>query len=193
MKIDRNWLKQFCGNQPFREYINEPFSQDGFTWATDGVIMLRVDHIASLGPCPREGGLNVSKPLVGIEKAAFTCRQFSFPPAPSKRGMCMTCDGRGTEHTCPDCTCKCDDCNGSGDADPELQMSTIVSGRIFNLSYVRKVSELPNVEIADCDGEIPMWFRFDGGYGALMPMRGEFSEHITIEGSSVSSHDGSSQ
>lgn len=30
-------------------------------------------------------------------------------------------------------------------------------------------------------GDSPLWFRFDGGVGAMMPIRGQFSEHVEIE------------
>lgn len=61
------------------------------------------------------------------------------------------------------------------------QVSTEIGGVIFDLKYIRMIAELPGVEIVITDGKSPAFFRFEGGDGALMPMRSEFENHVKVE------------
>jgi hypothetical protein len=174
-------LKQFCGNDEFRSYLNEPFTQGNYTYATNGHIMVRVQKVDSVGPCKSKVKFDASKPLVGIERLKFETFSFSLPPDPGKKGTCVDCDGRGYKHDCPDCECTCNFCKGSGEADPEGRISTTIAGRAFCLRYVRMITSLPTPQIAKTDGETPLYFRFEGGVGALMMRRKPFENHVEIE------------
>lgn len=173
-------LQKFCGTDPFRDYLHKPITQDGFTWATDGAVMVRAPADKRYSPCERP--INIAKPLSGIEDATFSPPNISLPPAPERTGPCPECDGRGREHDCPDCECICEACHGAGELNAEKRTTTTIRGAIFNLAYVRLIASLPNVEFSQSDGKKPMFFRFDGGVGALMPCRCALDEHIEIEG-----------
>lgn len=184
MEID---LQQFCGDDPSREYLHKPFSRDGFTYATNGHIMVRVTLRPDVPDVDKK--FNQNKPLEGVETATFFRPAFDLPPAPTETGPCKTCDGRGWDHDCPDCQCVCQVCKGQGDANPELIISTTLGRQNFALNYVRQVLSLPNVEIAALpakDKGHTLLFRFDGGVGALMPIRGEKPDHIDIKFASAS-------
>lgn len=172
-------MKQYCGRDPNYDYLHAPFSQGEFTYATDGSIMVRVPKIDAAGPCRRSKPLNVDGPLKGIESAKFTPINVSMPPKAEDNIVCPDCEGRGRMHECRDCTCTCRTCNETGTVSSEARTSTEVSGVLFSLGYLRKVVELPNVRVCVQQGDgKPMLFQFDGGIGALMPLRGQYETHV---------------
>lgn len=182
LAIDKEFLLQFCGVEPSRPYLHVPSNQDGFTWATNGHILVRVAEIEGLMPCSCNKPINISKPIVGVDEATFTAARWKLPPHdPSFKGPCGLCDGRGYLHKCPDCDCFCTLCNGSGEADPERRMSTSILGRIFALNYVRMIADLPGLEVAGNEDELPLFFRFEGGVGGIMPLRTQHESHIEVE------------
>jgi hypothetical protein len=182
-------LQQFCGTDETRWYLMKPFSQGEHSFATNGHIEVRIprrDDITELDD--KAPKFDANAPLAGIDEAAFSRFDADLPPAPTEVGPCKACDGRGYEHACPDCECVCEMCHGSGDMDQERFMSTTIAGIDFTLSYVRQMLALPGVEIAQTaatatalKGMKPLFFRFDGGVGALMPRRGRFEKHVEIE------------
>jgi len=182
MPIDQELLKQFCSHDPTRYYLMKPFSQDGYTWATNGHIMVRVAQIDGIAPFDGKA-INVARPLKGIEDAQFSSRAFTLPPAPEELDDCIKCAGRGTEHECPDCDCTCEYCKGTGRVDRESKISTTISGQIVQLAYARMVAGLPGVEVSEraSEGIAPLFFRFDGGVGALMPLSCKSHDHVEIE------------
>ena len=87
---------------------------------------------------------------------------------------CQACDGEGTVKAKTGETDQCEDCNGSGES--KHQPVTLPDGRTFKLLYLNKLLALPGIEYLPDpmrdDGTISiMQFRFDGGIGALMPIR----------------------
>jgi len=180
---EAEFLKSFCGDDPFRPYLHVPFNQEGFTWATNGHILVRVAEMPDFSPCTAKKPINVAKPLAGIDAAQFVSPQWQLPPHdPSFNGPCVVCGGRGVLHECPDCDCDCAACNGTGRADPERRMSTSVLGRIYALNYVRMIAGLPGLEVSDNKGgESPLFFRFEGGLGGIMPLRAQYETHIEVE------------
>lgn len=65
----------------------------------------------------------------------------------------------------------------------EDQISTVIRGAIYNLRYVTLMLALPGVEIMTDKKslDVPLFFKFDGGVGAVMPMRGQYARHVKIE------------
>lgn len=174
-------LQQFCGTDETRHYLMKPFSRDGFTWATNGHILVRVALRPDVPDVDKK--FNQNGPLKDIDGATFFRPKFDLPPKPAK-GECPTCDGRGFAHDCPDCECQCETCDGSGESDGERLFSTSIGPKIFALNYVRQMLSLRGIELAtlpETADENPMLFRFDGGVGALMPMRGGRADHIDIK------------
>lgn len=174
-------LQQFCGKDETRPYLMKPFTFGDFSYATNGHIMVRVPKRAGVEPPSKS--FNPEKPLEGLEQASFAAPKFKLPPQPSGDTECEACDGRGYEHNCPDCECMCRACDGSGSAAVEGNYSTAYEGVNFALRYVRKMLALPSIEIAKPkDQDAPLLFRFEGGVGAVMPMRGSATNHVEVFG-----------
>lgn len=175
-------LQPFCGTDETRFYLMKPFSREGFTYATDGCIMVRVTLRPDVPDTDKP--FNQNEPLNGVETATFFRPAFELPPAPTAKGECTACDGRGYDHDCPDCECVCEICDGEGNVDIERKMSTTIGPKIYSLHYVRMVLSLPGIEIAahpKKSDEKPLLFRFEGGVGALMSMRSERENHVDIK------------
>lgn len=180
-------LQKFCGTDWYRPYLHKPFSAEGFTWATNGHVIVRVDAIDGIEPLPKNQSVNVAATLKGLDTAKFFSPSFNLPPEELSSDItCPACEGRGKEHDCPDCECVCDDCNGKGRVTDEPRTSTTIGGVHFTLRYIHLISSLPGLQIshtAKADGfeNKPMIFRFDGGVGALMPRTSKAGRHIEIE------------
>lgn len=182
-KIDLEFLRPFLGNDPVRPYLHVPFNQDGFTWATNGAVLIRVAEMEEFSPIARDKPFNVSKPLAGIDEAKFVAARWVLPPFDSSlSAQCKVCDGRGVLHDCPECDCLCEPCAGTGEVDPERRISVQVLGRPFTLCNIRKIATLPGLEISDNGGgEKPLLYKFDGGAGGIMPITQPFETHVDIE------------
>jgi hypothetical protein len=175
-------LHPFCGSDEIRPYLMKPFSFGDFSYATNGHILVRVPKREGVEPPDKK--FNPDKPLADLEKASFTAPIFKLPPQPAADTECEACDGRGYEHDCPHCECTCHACAGTGSQAAEGNYSTSYEGVNFALRYVRKMLALPGIEIAKPrDKEAPLLFRFEGGVGAVMPLRGTMLNHVEVFGS----------
>jgi len=178
-------LLSFCaGDGEFREWLKTPFCVGDFTYATDGHLLVRLPRDARYPNCDK---VDPAKFMGACEAAAYSRPgAVTLPPLPEKQRVeCLACKGRGKEHDCPDCDCECVVCDGAGFVDHEHRTSTDFAGGIFNLKYLRQLLGIPDVEIAvgssDQEKNRPLLFRFPGGYGALMPCRRPFQQHVKIE------------
>lgn len=180
-------LQKFCGNEWYRPYLHKPFTRDGFTWATNGHVIVRVDPVDGVEPLSDKQPLNVGATVAGLEMANFFTPSFDLPPAQEPTMVeCAWCEGRGTVHDCPDCGCICEDCDGKKMVQSEPTSSTTIGGVYFTLRYVHLICSLPGLQIAHtaiAKGPAlkPLLFRFDGGVGALMPRTSKSDPHIEIE------------
>lgn len=156
-------LKLFC--QPNRERLAVPFSIGEWTYATDGKICVRVPRrvdVPEIAFCPAADKLS-------WQEGNFDVRQLP-PIPPAEWSECPVCDGSGHAHTCPDCSCDCDECEGKGEI--IHQESIAYGGAYFTVEYWQKMITLPNLrlpETAKPDGVMP--FRFDGGEGLILARR----------------------
>jgi len=181
-------LQTFCQDDPER-CLGKPWTKDGFTYAGDGFILLRVPAIpedpggrgtavdklyAQAGPIPEDGWLDL--PAIPEPPACSKCKG-----DPAVNRECPECDGYGevdlsnaySEYTCDCKTCGgsgeiegCSKCHGTGveaEAEP-LQ----VGSRRFKLAILRMVATLPKAQIAPTDNSIN-WVRFEGGDALVMP------------------------
>lgn len=134
-------LDRFC-DPAWREPVDlsVPFSLNGHTYATDGVIAVRV---------PRRPDIPENKEAPSIEKLERLPWDFSrvkferlpeFKPEPNE---CWACDGTGHQHKCPDCHCECQYCNGSGKRTPLIRIGKVA----FNARYMELIQRLPGLEI----------------------------------------------
>ena len=164
-------LAPFCEKADgYRLNIKRPFSRAGFTWATDGRILVRVPLRADVEENPN---------APHAERLFPDLADVTFAPLPSvkwpempTRAECKWCEGRGTQHDCPHCTCTCNECEGTG---KDISAAgVIVRGLHFNVAYIRLLLALPGLEFTTKPKEgQPAPFRFEGGEGVLVPMRGE--------------------
>lgn len=183
-------LQQFCGREWPRPWLGKPFRFGNESIATNGHILVKVP--ARDGDAPPD---KAPKTLDGyLTKIFERAPDLTYSPAPPvtlppeeapKVVECDDCDGRGYDHDCPECTCTCDACAGSGKQIVEEKVSTNFCGGLFRLDYVRQVVSLPDLKLAvgssDFNKSVPLLFKFDGGEGALMPLRNKYETHVEVE------------
>lgn len=171
MTID---LKRFCGSDEYRPWIRQPWSRGGFTYATDGKLLVRLPGaVAPENPAAPD----TSKLPFDRER---TFRRVTLA-LPDKREFeeCESCNGSGHQHDCPGCQCTCDWCDGSGLVDPELRVSAELNGFLLSLKYARRLATLPDLEVEiDPPAKEPVRFRFSGGDGFLSPMYEKSQDHF---------------
>lgn len=160
-------LKPFCSSDRSRPYLHKPFSAHGFTWATNGHILVRVPQRAD---APEQLTPNCQKIITQTNfEVPFRALGNLKLPKP-KIQDCSRCEGRGVLHDCPDCQCFCDDCDGSGKV--EARTTIFLRGGIFQCKYIRLLLSLPQIEMAETasghSDSIP--FKFTDGIGVLMGM-----------------------
>jgi hypothetical protein len=172
-------LQPFCSTNKLRPSLHRPWSAGRWSIATNGHILVRVprrDDIAENPSAPDIKG--VVRALDGVTFRPL--RNIDVPPPADSETECSKCDGRGTEHDCPQCTCECEACEGTGVAVPAESVSVGIGGVPFSAKYVRLLQCLPKIEVgADLKVREPMPFRFDdGGEGVLMPLFYALPTHI---------------
>jgi hypothetical protein len=159
-------LQPFCSEDPVRVNLQKPFTRGDWTYATNGHILVRVPK-ATDAP---EGDVAAEKVIDRMSRDFGQRAVVGLAlPAP-ERISCISCDGRGREHECPDCECECECCYSSGVQ--WKKVSVRLRGAVFDARYLGYVLALPGVTIQDkCPAAEPSLFIFDGGEGVVMPMK----------------------
>ncbi len=159
-------LKQFCADDD-RRNIEHPWTRDGFTYCTDGRIIIRQPGRADVPEnpsAPNAAGLwkDFDMPQIADIHESLWLSLPEFPPVMFE--PCEACGEAGMIGP------GCDECEGGQIALPE---SVRVHRRLISNYYLAKLALLPNVRIAPDVGPptSPMLFRFDGGDGLLMGVR----------------------
>lgn len=184
-------LSKFC--DPDHRILNRPWSAGDYTYASNGVIIVRIPrqadvakniHIFDASPCFVEHTDDmVWHPVIGYKKP--------------DQIECDMCDGHGMDFVCPecdghgevhfendfhtyDCDCNncdgtgkieiCPECEGTGKADPTIVRAWFHEAS-FNQAFLALLSDLPNCEMGMTGVANLHPFRFDGGDGAIMPLR----------------------
>ena len=155
-QLDESVLRLFCAKDSFDRRLDNPFSRGAFTYATNGHIMIRIARLESVGEIERPPDVD-GVVLANAAALEGTMRPLRAPvPLSSGAEECEACQGTGYEHDCPDCSCNCPICGGTG----KLEEFTIVKigKRYFSSGYIRLVERLPG-------GLSAMWrenvWRFD--------------------------------
>lgn len=178
-------LQQFCSTEQFRFNLHKPFMHGEFSYACDGVVAVRVSRREDVAPAADPKiPQTLEKYFASLDSITFVAPSFRLPDdqEPETKSSCESCDGRGTDHDCPTCTCRCDDCHGSGIETTIHNISIDAFGRIFRLKLLRQVLALPGIEVEDSLPSLnPLLFRFHGGIGCLMPCARKLKRHIEIE------------
>lgn len=156
-------LKPFCSDET-RPSISLPFHEDGWTYATDGRIIIRVPKREDITEVPDR------PPVVSKTALKFNHDEISgWEPLPENipplhKETCRAC-GNGT-----DSRDYCDECEGEGEFDfPE---SVPVGKKLIANKYLLLILTLPNPVIAPNATGIheACPFKFDGGVGLVMPI-----------------------
>jgi hypothetical protein len=182
-------LTPFCLEYGARYQIDEPWTNGTYAYATDGRILIRVD--AELCPGARAAGsLRLPKDCDNIVDGRENVNAwFPVPPVVP----CDRCQSVGQYVQI------CDTCNGSGwtlddgrlnrclhgdeDDGPDEECEALQVWRCHDCKiefansllaqwYVNLVRSLPDARIGVASGEpdVPVYFRFGGGCGAIMPI-----------------------
>ena len=167
-------MLKFCGvHDEARPQIQTPWTANGKYYATNGRIGIALDYKpdgwvdVEAGKRPdlqwviNDATNRVKPPRTGWEKPY----QQEFSP-------CDWC-ARSGKITCPHCKGELTDCEGcEGTGKIEKQILVRCYGGVFDNQYLAMVSPLPGLTVCEGNDELcPMMFHFDGGRGALMPMR----------------------
>lgn len=183
-------LQPFCEELgDYRRHLQAPFSDENFTYATNGHILVRV---------PRRPDVAVSthKSLGQVQHHFATVRGDNFKPvanlklqpdvAASSEG-CVACSGTGKEHPdCDHCECTCLDCDGTGIYVKKPEQSATLYGASYQTKYLRLLAKLPNARLAENKSGEPTPFSFDGGAGILTPLRNPYRDNVdAITGAGV--------
>ena len=174
-------LQQFCFKNETRWYIAKPWRRGPFTYATNGHICVRVDAIdtdeeQSQAPNPEAILSMHPNPLFAPLRAIL-------PDTPRK--MCETCGGSGIwlDDPYPGAYITCEACDGEKTI--EVAQSVLIGSAYFSSKYIAQISALPGAEFptnpapaAGPRDTIPTPFRFAGGIGCIMPMKGEGKVHL---------------
>jgi hypothetical protein len=142
--------------------LSVPFSLNDHTYASNGHIAVRV---------PRRPDIPENKKAPNADKRlAWDFSRIKFAPMPEPESLpseCWPCQGRGYQHMCPDCRCKCEHCGGSG----KLTACVRIGKTVFDARYIETIQALPGLKIGKPPKEPgPLPFRFTGGEGLLAPM-----------------------
>lgn len=156
-------LQQFCPKWAFAQWMEKPFSRAGYTWATDGKMLVRVPLRTEIEEHPLAPDVERVWPKVW----PATWRQPKRRTLPAATWVrCDMCRGRGVKHRCPDCTCKCEECGGDGEIEKIQAVS--VGERAIPLRYARLIVGLDWAELAHITADSDLLaFRFDGGEGIV--------------------------
>lgn len=163
-------LQRFCSDDESRPSICHPFSQEKWTYATDGRLMIRVPRLADV-PEYDDAPKRVDATIFG--KQPITGDWFKIPELPTEKTRCDQCGGGG------ECECGCGDIHKCGSCDGEGEYVRIIKvpcgTQNANNILLAKVAILPNVEICNSaqmkSDYGALGIRFDGGEGRLMPMK----------------------
>lgn len=159
--------EEFCcasTRYPDRPYLsNDP----KLAFATDTQIAIRFN--AELYSGGFYDGPN-KKPNVAhiLMPSAHIKERFSLPEFP----MCQKCGGNGFIKV------PCDFCGGVGKQSEDYCCEVMFGNRHIARKYANKLALLPNVRwgVANDDSRDVMFFWFDGGNGAVMPLNPDRSE-----------------
>lgn len=168
-------LRGFCAGDERRPITCRPWSVGEYSYATNGLIIVRVPRLVDVPP-PDDQKIEKTAAQIDewLQKLEATTRtpvpRFEVPKG--KSWTCDKCEGRGTEHDCPDCNCECDECEGGTCHQPVM---VAWRGTYISRDMWRLIAALPGSQIAASPPLPPIMdhvsFAFDGGVGIVMPMR----------------------
>lgn len=173
-------LKQFCSTDRYRPYLHQPFSRGEFTYSTNGHVCVRVPRMVEY---PEQEKPDLAKLFAAYFKpGARGTVEAGLPERKEVFVDCEDCDGRGTEHDCPECHCTCDRCDGDGRLEKSELVTVGIGTATYDAKYIRKLMTLPGFRMDPNPPKAEAGsFTFDGGEGIVMPLRWEDKPHISAK------------
>lgn len=195
-----NQQKLCAFTDPDNPKICAPFSFGGYSYATNGHILVRVLRLADV---PEWDALNEKMTVLfdAVDLPAVNAALVEIPdfdqPAPE---VCIICKGVGKVSNCPECDgegevtldndyhsyeCECLTCFGEGKVFGNDAICYACNGTgkkktfakvpvgmtFFSSHYLTMLKELPGIKVSVTSELGPQYFKWDGGDGLLMPMR----------------------
>ena len=162
-------MAKFCGNQySDREWLIAPIRDHGFLWATNAEILVCVPddpNVSANDGCPAN--------LIKFHewfKLAGNFNKINAEAIP-KAKRCPSCNGSGIWPAFgddPEETCQ--ECNGSGEY---KNQEVSVGAQHISRWYLALIASLENAQLS-CSSDAPtapMFFKFEGGWGCVMPIK----------------------
>ena len=169
-QIPTEVLMRFCAKDDLNDSLNSPFLLGNQLLASNRHIAIRLDQVpAELEGAP--GSPRIAKKIWELIESTKTKGKPLAPlPTLPSPPACPTCHGTG-ENEESGYRGVCYPCDGSGEL-PDLPFTYTKAGPGAYIAnrYLRLIAALPNPKIAT-DWLSVCYFTFDGGDGAVMPMR----------------------
>lgn len=197
----KEFLQPFCAIDDIRSYLCQPFKIDDLLAATNGYLLISVPDDGTV-ETNDQVKINLERVLemenrngdyipLTIEPTAEKCRWCRGSGKMFSQIECDVCHGNGEfdygSHTygCKECEetgkvssgsdekTSCISCGGTGE-DDRVPVK-IPDGRLYNRRSINKIIALPGFEYLPDNSKNKthsMLFRFHGGHGVLMPVRG---------------------
>lgn len=189
-------LQKFCSKTDPK--TNTPFSRGLYTYATDGVILVRVGKMPDI---PERENIPAVDKVYSSFNLSVASREYYHPvpdfPAP-KTVYCRKCGSKGKDYTCPECSgtgkvewetcyhdyqsmCKscrgfgiiekaCSTCEGAGSY--QLRESFQIGDQHYDKRYLTLIRDLHESTFSPGqDIKEPGHFKFSEGDGFIMPLR----------------------
>jgi len=161
--IDAAYLQKFClGQDEIRWYLCKPWSAGDWTYATNGVIMLRVKRLADVAECDK--ALNAAALFARTPPATDWFHVPTLERLP--QNDCPKCDGSGIAVCDLDHPHDCDWCEMTGKVDQLVCVD--IGNAAFNHNYL---AMLQGFEISTTGELTAAHIRRGEITGLLMPMK----------------------
>lgn len=187
-------LELFVAPQNDPRGLDKPYRLDGFLYATNGHICIRIENDESIAVGDQFNPQKIARILSTEFGTEYKPLEVNLPPAK----VCQACGGAGGAYECQECAgdgwfehgkhdYDCKECDGNGVVDEgekqiecpfcdghgdELNQPVKLGNTHFNRRYLAILQKLDGIELQCNSGETDVaLFRFKGGVGAIMPTR----------------------
>lgn len=199
MSVDIVVLKKFCAPAGTRSKgggespLTRPWSDEIFSYFSDGHILLRVPRIAEI---VETDGPDAARVIAGTIPVTW----HALGGVWSSLAQCARCAGSGSVLACPECDglgrvevysgynyyeFRCKSCDGIGNCDEPFtcpgcagygienpREAIKIGGSFFGAGLLQRLlRSFPDARVGVAGGERPALISFEGGDGVIMPMR----------------------
>jgi len=158
-------LQDFCSTDDCRESIMTPFVRDGWKYATDGRIMVRIKTDE-----PDDSGQPHKRPNAAKLFEGFDVSKLEAFNLPELKGVenqtCRYCSGNGVQTCSLGHDHDCDECDTTGLTEKWPEQD--IGKARFSERFLVKIKNLPGLRFYPTTAETPALFTFDNGEGILL-------------------------